>query len=77
MWYRDWDDQPFETEEAAREAAREEMTLEDYQYGDLPFDKVLEWCFKQEGFFEAFSEELALCENYYFREHFIEGDDEE
>lgn len=75
MWYRNWDFQPFETEESARDAAREEMTIEDYQYGELDFEKVLEWCFKQEGFIEAFADDLNACEENYFQEHFIEEGD--
>lgn len=75
MWYRNWDDQPFETEEAARKAAREEMIYEDYQYGHIDFEKVLKWCFEQDGFVEAFADELNACEEYYFQNNFTEEKD--
>ena len=66
------------TEDEAKEDLNEKMEISDYLYYlPISFDKILEWCFTQQGFYEQFYDALTSAENEYFIEHYTEIEDEE
>lgn len=66
------------TEEEAMEDVRQNMTIEDYlMFGDFDVEEILKWCFKQDGFIEAFHNNIEQAERDYFDEFYLEVDDEE
>ena len=81
MWYNDYNDEPAgETEEEAREFAKNEMSLFDLvdclvDYGG--YYKYLRWCLSQENFWEEFIDDIITSDDIYFSRHFTERKEEE
>ena len=80
MWYNYCSEPAGETEEEAREFAKNEMS--DYDilnylvdaFGDM---KYLFWCMRQREFLEEFSEDIEKAIEIYFEDNFEERNEEE
>ena len=80
MWYNYCGEPAGETEEEAREFAKNEMSMFDLiesivAYGG--YDKYLRWCLSQDNFWEEFDDDIIASDDIYFRENFTERDEEE
>ena len=67
-WINDWGDE-FDNEEDARQRAREQMNWNNYKNEliyILTIDQILDWAREQEGFYDAFQDELACAEGEFF-----------
>ena len=76
MWYNYYNDEPAgETEEEAREFAKNKMTLSDlinYLVDYNGYYKYLRWCLSQENFWEEFIDDIITSDDIYFAENFTE-----
>lgn len=80
MWYNYCNEPAGETEEEAREFAKNEMSLFDLidclvDYGG--YYKYLRWCLSQDNFWEEFMDDIIATDNIYFTENFTERNDNE
>ena len=79
MWMNEnWEE--FETEEEAREDAREKITLDDladFFHNYRTMREILEWGLKNDAFLEHFQEDLCAAEDDYFHEFYREVEEEE
>ena len=67
-WISDWGDE-FDNEEDARLHAKEHMDWSSYKdelIYILTIDQILDWAREQEGFYDAFQDELADAEGEFF-----------
>lgn len=70
----------FETEEEAREHAWETMDEFDlcmYLSHFLGYQDLLNWCLKQDKFFETFEDEFCQAEEEYFSDNYWEENEDE
>ena len=81
MWYNDYNDEPAgETEEEAREFAKNEMTLSDLINCLVDYNgyyRYLRWCLSQENFWDEFIDDIITSDDIYFSRHFTERKEEE
>ena len=79
MFIRDWDSQRFDSEEEAFDDAGREMLdySEEYLKPWVSYDDLVAWAMKQEGFFEAFENELANAQQSFFEDFYVELEDDE
>lgn len=81
MWYNDYNDEPAgETEEEAREFAKNEMTLSDLINCLVDYNgyyKYLRWCLSQENFWDEFIDDIITSDDIYFSRNFTERKEEE
>ena len=67
-WRSDWGDE-FDNEEDAHLDAKEHMDWNSYKdelIYILTIDQILDWAREQEGFYDAFQDELAAAEGEFF-----------
>jgi len=79
MFIRDWDKKEFDSEEEAFDDAGREMLdySEEYLKPWLSYDDLVEWAMKQDGFFEAFEDELEKAQRDFFEDFYFESEDDE
>ena len=80
MWIRDWDGMKFEIEEEAFDDAGYEMLPdygEDYLKPWVDYYDLLKWAMKQDGFFDAFEDELYKAQRDFFNDFYVEMEDDE
>ena len=79
MWISEWGDE-FETEEDARDDAREHMEWDDYkeemQYL-ITWDKLWEFAKTHPSFTDQFEDELLTAEDNFFDENYHEIDEDD
>ena len=80
MYYDDYDNL-YKTEEEAREAARDEMEMEDYSSNlmeYISYEDLLRYLMHNvPKFWDDFAEEIAGAESRYFQDHYYEFDEDE
>jgi predicted RNase H-like HicB family nuclease len=80
MWYNYCGEPAGETEEEAKQFAKNEMSNHDIlnylvdAFGDM---KYLFWCMRQREFLEEFSEDIEKAIEIYFEDNFEERNEEE
>ncbi len=71
-----------ETEDEAREAARQDMVddfdlFSEYFGYDVSYDRLLQFALQHEDFYDTFCSEIDNAEEMYFNEHYCEEEDED
>ena len=80
MFIRDWDGMRFNSEEEAFDDAFNEMLPdygEDYLKPWVDYYSLLKWAMKQDGFFDAFEDELYKAQRDFFNDFYVELEDDE
>lgn len=80
MWYNYYDDPVGETEEEAREYAKNEMSLSDLINCMVDYNgyyKYLRWCLSQDSFWDEFIDDIIASDDIYFSKNFTERNDNE
>ena len=81
MWIRDWDEMAFDSEEEAfGDACMEMLTdgaTEDYLKPWVSYNRLVAWAMKQDGFFDAFEDELYKAQQDYFNDFYFEMENDE
>lgn len=80
MFIRDWDGMRFEFEQEAFDDAYDEMLDgygEDYLKPWVSYNGLLTWAMKQDGFFDAFEDDLYKAQRDFFNDFYVELEDDE
>ena len=80
MFIRDWDEKEFEFEQEAFDDALNEMLDgygEDYLKPWVGYNELLTWAMKQDGFFDAFEDDLYKAQRDFFNDFYVELKDDE
>ena len=80
MFIRDWDEKEFEFEDEAFDDAGYEMLDgygEDYLKPWVSYNELLMWAMKQDGFFDAFGDDLYKAQRDFFNDFYVELEDDE
>lgn len=80
MFIRDWDEVKFDSEEEAFDDAGYEMLDgygEDYLKPWVSYNELLMWAMKQDGFFDAFEDNLYKAQRDFFNDFYVELEDDE
>lgn len=79
MFIRDWDSKKFDCESDAFDDARNEMladmSIEEYLKPWVSYDELFDWAMEQDGFFDAFDDELYKAQRDYFNDFYFEMED--
>ena len=79
MFIRDWDKMEFDSEEEAFDDAGREMLdySEEYLKPWVSYNELVEWAMKQDGFFDAFEDDLYKAQRDFFEDFYFESEDDE